>query len=463
VRKCAVGAAFFFVGVSLVRATGRGFDGVGGGAANHAYTGGYADADAGNSGEGSVLGYGTDAGNDSDAVQPKSSESLKRFDTQFFDMFDTVTVLSAYAGDQGTFEEFAQEFARELRVYHELYDIYHDYAGVNNIKTINDMAGVAPVAVDAKILDLLEFSKEMHALTQGRVNVAMGSVLALWHQYRDAAGADPSNSELPPMDALRAAAQHMDIDLVIIDRTAGTVFLADPDMRLDVGAVAKGYALQRVCEGVTMANTAVDEAVANAAVDGAVANGATQAAAAGAAAPGVPAVWGVGGGYTGENSAGHGAGAAARLGIPAFCASVGGNVKTVGMKEPQAAGGAKEPWKVGIQNPDLLGDKTYLYMVPMADLSLVTSGGYQRYYTVGGKRYHHIIRPDTLMPWDMYESVSILCEDSGLADALSTAVFNMYPDEGMALVEGLDGVEALWIMPDGSAVMTSGFRAEAPR
>ena len=76
-----------------------------------------------------------------------------------------------------------------------------------------------------------------------------------------------------------------------------------------------------------------------------------------------------------------------------------------------------------------------------------------------GVQYHHIIHPDLLKPWNEYASVSVICPDSGLADALATAVFNMELEEGMALVEGLEDVEVMWIEPDGTEHFSSGFEA----
>lgn len=91
------------------------------------------------------------------------------------------------------------------------------------------------------------------------------------------------------------------------------------------------------------------------------------------------------------------------------------------------------------------------------DLSVVTSGNYQRYYTVDGKRYCHIINQDTLMPADNFSSVTIITNDSGMADAYSTAVFNMPLAEGMEFVNQLDGVGAMWILEDGSIQYSDGF------
>jgi thiamine biosynthesis lipoprotein len=95
----------------------------------------------------------------------------------------------------------------------------------------------------------------------------------------------------------------------------------------------------------------------------------------------------------------------------------------------------------------------------LENLSLVSSGDYERYYTVDGVRYHHIIDPNTLMPARYFKAVSIVTENSGLADALSTAIFNMPYEKGLQLIEDLEGTEALWVMPDGTMKYSSGFEA----
>ena len=87
----------------------------------------------------------------------------------------------------------------------------------------------------------------------------------------------------------------------------------------------------------------------------------------------------------------------------------------------------------------------------------MTSGSYQRFYYVDGKPYHHIIHPDTLMPAEGYKSVSVICENSGLGDALSTALFCMPIDKGIELVESLDDVEAMWLSEDGVKTVSSGW------
>lgn len=175
-------------------------------------------------------------------------QSKKRYQAQFLELFDTVTTIIGYSEDEEAFSECVQMIYDKLENYHQLYDIYDNYEGINNIKTINDNAGIAPVTVDKKIIDLLKFAKEAYKFTNGKVNVAMGAVLAVWHDYREAGIENPDQAEIPPMELLQEKAKHTDIDKLIIDEEAQTVYLEDPQMKLDVGAIAKGFATEQVAK-----------------------------------------------------------------------------------------------------------------------------------------------------------------------------------------------------------------------
>lgn len=177
-----------------------------------------------------------------------ASPEKTQYTASFLTLFDTVTTIVGRSDSQEAFTQTAQAIHDDLLEYHQLFDIYNSYDGMNNLRTVNDQAGIAPVPVDSRILDLLEDCKAYYELTNGRVNVAMGSVLALWHEARDAGINDPANARLPDDDALAQAGDHTDLNQVILDREQGTVFLADPEMRLDVGAIAKGWSAQRVSE-----------------------------------------------------------------------------------------------------------------------------------------------------------------------------------------------------------------------
>ena len=110
---------------------------------------------------------------------------------------------------------------------------------------------------------------------------------------------------------------------------------------------------------------------------------------------------------------------------------------------------------VGVQEPD--GKKQDCrHTLYLSDQSVVSSGDYQRYYTVDGKRYHHIIDPDTLRPGARWRAVTVVCPDSGLADGLSTALFLLSQVAGSELARQC-GAQALWVAPDGTLSYTDGF------
>ena len=171
---------------------------------------------------------------------------MQRYEATYWDVFDTVTTVTGYAAGQAEFDAAAREIHDALLEYHRLYNIYESYDGLRNLKTVNDQAGIGPVPVDERILSLLQFAQTAWTATGIRVNAAMGSVLALWHDAREQALEDPDRAALPDRSALEAAALHTDLSALELDLEAGTAFLTDPDTALDVGALAKGYAVEQV-------------------------------------------------------------------------------------------------------------------------------------------------------------------------------------------------------------------------
>ncbi len=311
----------------------------------------------------------------------------KQYNATFLTLFDTVTTVVGRDASKEAFEEKAQAVHDGLLRYHRLFDIYNSYPGMTNLKDVNEQAGTAPVQVEGAIIALLLDCKEYYELTGGRVNVAMGGVLSLWHTARTDGINDPVHAALPDGTSLAEAAKHCRMEDVIIDEAASTVFFADPLLRLDVGAIAKGWAAQQVAQNTPSG----------------------------------------------------------------MLISVGGNVCATGPKDE-----AGTPWVVGIQNPD--GSDNYLHTIYVREGCVVTSGDYQRTYMVDGTLYHHIIDPDTLYPGVYWRSVSVLCTDSALADALSTALFLLPLEEGMALAERC-GAQAMWLDGAGETYYTPGFEA----
>ena len=291
----------------------------------------------------------------------------RQYEYTFTDAFDTVITIKGYAPSRSEFDSRAELIAGRLREYHVLFDIYDEHDGVNGIRAVNDNAGKAPVETDGAVTGLLDLCGEFYDATGGRVNAAMGSVLRLWHDARE-------TETLPDPEALAAAAEHCSFDNVTVD--GGSVHIADPGLSLDVGAFAKGYAVQLACEGVT----------------------------------------------------------------DSWLINAGGNIYATGPKP----GG--EAWVVGITDPR--GDG-YVRKVKLYSGAVVTSGDYERGFYSGGRWYSHIIDPDTLYPAERYASVTVMGGSSAYADALSTALFVLGKDEGLALAEKY-GISAMWVYDDGT-------------
>lgn len=172
----------------------------------------------------------------------------QQYNATYLDVFDTVTTIVGRAKSQEAFSSAAKEIHDALLEYHRLFDIYHDYDGLVNLKTVNEQAGIAPLTVDERIIQLLLECKRVAEFTDGKVNAAMGSVLKLWHQARTDSLNDPENAYLPDQTALEEAAKHMDFNSVVIDEANSTVFFTDPLVQLDVGAIAKGWAMEQVAK-----------------------------------------------------------------------------------------------------------------------------------------------------------------------------------------------------------------------
>ena len=166
----------------------------------------------------------------------------------YTDVFDTVTTITAYTRNQREFKALAEKLHTELLTCHQLFDIYHEYDGMNNLCTVNRAAGGDAVPVDERILSLLELSQKLYAMSGGKLNVCMGSMLSLWHDARVSALEGPTSAALPDAAALKRAHGHISMDALTLNREAGTVALSDPEARLDVGSVGKGWAVQRACQ-----------------------------------------------------------------------------------------------------------------------------------------------------------------------------------------------------------------------
>ena len=327
----------------------------------------------------------------SPSPQPKEEAAYQKFSRTDLSVFDTVITLTGFTQSQEDFDRAAEETFALLSTYDHIFDGYNAYDGLHNLYYVNKHAAEAPVEIPDALFDLIAWCKEKWDSGLTQTNIAMGAVLSIWHEYRTAGMANPSQARIPSEAELLAASKHTDFDTVQLDAEKRTVYFSDPAVTLDIGAVAKGYAADKAAEYLYQV-------------------------------------------------------------MPSFLLSLGGNVYAGNAPED-----GRTNWAVGVQNPDITVNTT-IDILDVHDKTVVTSGDYWRYYTVDGQRYHHIIDPETLMPSRKMISVTILCEESCLADFLSTALFVLSYEEGRAVADSLPGVEVMWILPDGTIKATDGMR-----
>ena len=311
--------------------------------------------------------------------------------TSIAEIFDTVYSYSEYTTSQAEAKERYEDSLDLLTYCNQLFDIYHDYEGINNLKTVNDSAGIAPVEVDPLIIDMLKRAKMFYDLSENEFDITQGSLLKVWHNYRTEGielNTDGKYGPVPSMDELQEANTKGGWDAVIIDEENATVYITEEGASLDVGGIAKGYAAE------IAARKMMEE------------------------------------------------------GMEAGFLNVGRNIRLVGDK-PDGS-----PWRIGIADPSGTFTDGIVTVELPEPVSVVTSGDYERYY-IGedGNRYSHIIDPETLYPATLYRSVSILTPDSGDADCLSTALFTLSIEEGKALINAYQNetghmVNVIWIMSE---------------
>lgn len=290
------------------------------------------------------------------------------FDATTLSYMDTLIRLVGYANSQASFNGARDAVFAEAKRLHQLFHSLEGFEGVNNVYTINQMAGIAPVVVDPLLLELIQLGIEAYEWTGGALNIALGPVLEVWHQHRHA-----NVASVPDMALLQAQHQYTDIRDIMIDEEAQTVFLAHEHMQLDLGAIAKGKAVDLMFE---VAQNSGLEALFL---------------------------------YVGGDI---------RLGARRIST---GNLWSTGVSHPDY--------------PDDL--TRLVDIVRLEHHSIVTSGDYQRFFFHEGVRYHHIIDPSTLMPSTYFRAVTVLHPENIMANILSTAFMIMPPESAFELATRL--------------------------
>lgn len=267
--------------------------------------------------------------------------------------------------------------ADEIKRIEKLLTTFNEESETN---LINRHAGVAPVKVSEEVFSLIERSIRISAITQGAFDITYGSIdKRLWNF-------DQRMTALPPMKKAQKMVRLINYKNIILDKTAGTVFLKEKGMRIGFGGIGKGYAAE-------MAKQVMQ-----------------------------------------------------RQGVESGIVNASGDLTTWGL-QPDGT-----PWTVGIVHPDYK-EYPFSYM-NISDMAVATSGNYEKFVQINGKKYSHTINPRTGLPVTGIKSVTIISPNAEICDAMATPVTIMGVSAGLDLINQLHQVECV-IIDDDNHIYTS--------
>ena len=289
--------------------------------------------------------------------------------------------LTAWTADEpaalAAFEAVFAEFDR----LESLLSIWRDGS---DVQRLNAAAGLHPVTVSTETIEVLNAAREIGDLTEGKFDVTFAALSDLWKFDHD------QDNSIPAPDAIRDRLPLIDYRQVEFDPAAKTAFITRKGMRVHLGGIGKGYA--------------VDRAVA----------------------------------------------ALRQRGLRDFMVQAGGDMYVAGRRGDRM-------WRLGIQDPRGPANSVFA-SVELSDATFSTSGDYERFFIKDGRRFHHIIDPDRGEPAAGSRSVTIVSDRAVVADGLSTGVFVLGPEKGMALIERLPHVEGVIVTAENQVLVSSGLK-----
>ncbi len=308
-------------------------------------------------------------------------------DSGMHEVMGTFARVVAVAADSNTAKGCIEAAFAEIERIDELMS---DYKSDSEISELNRDGFRRAVKVSKSTYEVLQRSIEFSELSCGAFDVTVGPLVDLWHSAQDA------NSIPNDADLLQARSK-VGYDKLILDANETSVRFAVEDMEVDLGGIAKGYAIDKAVEAMRKGG----------AVGGMV--------------------------------------------------DIGGEIRCFGL--PPAG---QSRWQIGLQDPDKAKDGfdagITLLVLHLTDAAVATSGHYRRFVTIGGKRYSHIVDPESGHSSESLASVTVICPSATDADALSTAVTVMGKEKGLALIETIPQTEAILITsaPKEKIIKTSG-------
>jgi FAD:protein FMN transferase len=248
-----------------------------------------------------------------------------------------------------------------------------------------------PQTVDKELIELLKEALRIKQLSNGAFNPGLGKLITLWGFSND----NPAIK--PPNDAAIISWLKMfkGGDGIEVSEKNSTISIINTAFALDLGGIAKGYAIDR-------------------------------------------AIWSL------KNS-----------GVQNALVNAGGDIRGIGKK-------GEKPWRVGIQHPreqNKIIVATQWANSPNADMAMVTSGDYERFFIYKDKRYHHILDPKSGYPANSgLQSVSVQAKSATLADGLSTAFLVLGEEASKKILKKLPDIEILIVRSDGTHWQSKEFR-----
>jgi thiamine biosynthesis lipoprotein len=288
--------------------------------------------------------------------------------------------LSAWAPDE---QQAAAAFDVVFLEFDRLESLLSVWKDGSDVVRLNKNAGITPVAVSRDTIEVLRIAAEASELTRGKFDITFGALSDIWRFDHD------QDNIVPDRQLIEVRLKRIDYRAVQIDSTAGTAFIDRPNVRVHLGGIGKGYAVDR---GVALLK---------------------------------------------------------QQGLTDFMIQSGGDLYVAG------SNGGK-PWKLGIADPR--GTHDPFAALEVRDGTFSTSGDYERSFMKDGVRYHHLLDPDFGEPARQCRSVTIVTNRAVMADVLSTGVFIMGPDRGMALIEQLPDVEGVIVTAQNQVLISSGLK-----
>ena len=307
----------------------------------------------------------------------------------YYMYLDTISTVSV---EYNVNEKTKDTVAKELNVIHNiLFDIEKEFSieqtlymmnkGIveSTLMKVNKASGINSVEVSDEFLEVFEKAKEIYDLSNGGFNPTIGPLTKLW----DISGRVNQNIQsIPTSQEIDAYLSLVDFDKVEINKENKTVFLKTKGMSLDFGAIAKGYACDKVMEYLKP------------------------------------------------------------LGYTYISVNLGGNLFVWGSSKIYESEGRKVGTE--IQNP--LDPATTIIRTEETNMTVVTSGIYERYIEFNGKKYHHILDPKTGYPFENeLLMVTIIGSNSCICDGLSTGIFSLGLEQGIETIKQLDGYSAFFV------------------